>query len=202
MMLLDGKPLVLHSVDAAISSSLFDKVVITTDDPNIKMLYTPADIIDRPEELSADDIPLAPVILHAMEKAESFYNIKFNTITTLQPTSPLRHARHIREAHARFNSLKADSLLSVKEELHSIWLSDNGYGVPLVYSKVNRQYARPHYLGNGAIFITSRRILVEERDRIGGKIAIYPMDEYSSLDVHSLWDVELARWGIKQRGQV
>ena len=194
--LLKGIPLIKYTLDAAFGCSFIDRVVVSTDSEEIKKVcenYTHL-VVKREYGISDDKAPLAPVIIDALGKVESFYGRQFKNIITLQPTSPLRDAKEINYAYLRFKQLKADSMLSVTEELHSIWASENGYAEPLVYSKVNRQEARPHYLGNGAIFITSREILLENRDRIGGKVAIHPMSKINSIDIHTQEDLELAEY--------
>lgn len=197
--LLKGKQLILYTLEEALKCTFIDKVVVTTDSEEVLSLardYTP-NLVWRPKELAVDNAPLAPTIIHALQRMELFYGKFFDNIITLQPTSPLRKAKHIREAFERFRKLACDSLLSVTEELHSIWASENGYAQPLVYSKINRQHSKPHYLGNGAIFITKRQILIDNKDRIGGNVGVHPMDTRSSLDIHTAEDLSLAEYYMR-----
>ena len=89
-------------------------------------------------------------------------------------------------------------MLSVREERHSLWGLENGEVVELYKPEVNRQSAIPYYLGNGAIFITKRDILFNEKDRLGGRVALYIMDEVQSLDIHTIHDIELAEYYMKK----
>ena len=197
--LLNGKPLLFHTIDAALECPFFDKVMVTTDSEEIlNMCNDMCGTHLRNEWLGLDDTPLAPVIFDALETAESRYQHMYNTIVTLQPTSPLRTSKHIIEACAQFERTKADSLLSVVEETHSLWGINNGEVEELYNPKVNRQTAIPYYLGNGAIFITKRDTLLKHENRLGDKIALYIMDARSSLDIHTLEDLELAEWHLKR----
>ena len=190
------KPLILHTIEAAIKSNVFDKILVTTDSLRVTLLCKkPVRVYLRPDNLCEDNIPLAPVIIEALKQVEK-RNKLYKTITTLQPTSPLRTAQHIQEAMDRFEYTKADSLLSVTEELHSIWSQGKGYAEPLVYSKTNRQYTTPHYVANGAIFITKRDILLDNKDRIGGNTTLYPMSKKASIDIHNIDDIRLAEYYI------
>jgi len=195
-----GKSLISYTVDSTIETELFDKVVVTTDSELIYHKYNnrqDVSVLYRPKKLCEDDVPLAPVVIHTLEEVEKDGNI-YDIIVTLQPTSPLRSTLHIEQAMKRFKDTRADSLLSVVEELHSIWSQGDGYAEPLAYSKTtNRQYIKPHYISNGAIFITKRYILLDNKDRIGGKITLYPMDKKSSLDIHNIDDIKLAEWYLK-----
>lgn len=193
------KPLILHTIEATIKSGIFDRILVTTDSLRITLLCKkPVRVYLRPDNLCEDNTPLAPVVIEALSQMEKGNKI-YDTITTLQPTSPLRTAQHIVEAMERFNSTKADSLLSVTEELHSIWSQGKSYAEPLVYSKTNRQYTTPHYVANGAIFITKRNILLDSKDRIGGKVTLYPMSKKASIDIHNIEDIRLAEWYMKQK---
>ena len=200
--LLCGKPLICYTIEAALDVPFFDKVVVTTDSPHVKeicKLYKSVEVIDRPERLAGDDVPLVPVLVHALETIELREIKTYTNVFTLQPTSPLRTSDHILNAYSRFLADKAKSLISVEENLHSIWKYDGGEVSPMYYPKVNRQKAHPTYLGNGAIFISKRILIIMGRDRIGGKISLFPMDKVSSIDIHTKDDLELAEWYLKRR---
>ena len=197
MRLFNGKPLVQHIIDEALRCE-FDKVVVTTDIENLLDLVSSygtkrLDSFYRAENLCDDDIPIFPVVLDAWGRMEATYDKVYDVITTLQPTSPFLNNNHIREAHRRFLKTKANSLLSVREELHSIWKTEGGIVTPVSYQKVCRQKAHPYYVGNGAIFITDRETLLEG-DRLGGKIELYLMNELDSFDIHTQEDLENAEW--------
>jgi len=199
--LLAGKPLITYTLEAALGVPFFDKIVVTTDCPHVKeicKIYPRISVIDRPERLATDTIPLIPVLVHAVESVEIEDVKVYTNVFTLQPTSPLRTSEHILEAYSRFLSQKAKSLISVTEEQHSVWTMKDGAVTALHYPKVNRQEAQPVYLGNGAIFISKRILIIMGRDRMGGKMAIYPMDKVSSMDVHTREDLELCEYFLKR----
>lgn len=197
--LLRGKPLIIYTIEAALECDFLDKVVVTTDSDEIADICSSyCSIILRPDKLGVDEIPLAPVIIHAFEKAELRYDHIYKTIFTLQPTSPLRTSKHIKEAFKRYNTVRCNSLLSVTEELHSIWEIDRGVVTAINYPTINRQYMKPIYIGNGAIFITQRHILLEHKDRINGEVALYVMDKMSSIDIHTREDIELAEYYLEK----
>ena len=135
---------------------------------------------------------LAPVIEDVITKSK--YS-SYDTIITLQPTSPLRDATEIMGAHFMLKlSKNADSLISVNEVCHSLWEKENGQLVPLKYDKINRQNIVPAYKGNGAIFITKRDVLINKHDRLGDFIVDYTMPEWKSIDIHCREDLELAEY--------
>ena len=65
-----GKPMIAWSIETALESGLFDKVVVSTDCPGISEVarrYGALTPFTRPTELSDDHTPTIPVIRHAIE---------------------------------------------------------------------------------------------------------------------------------------
>lgn len=66
----DGRPVILHSIAAARRAAVFDRIVVSTDDPEIADLAAAsgAEIpFVRPADLSDDHTPTAPVVRHAVD---------------------------------------------------------------------------------------------------------------------------------------
>jgi CMP-N-acetylneuraminic acid synthetase len=63
---LKGKPLILWTIDAALGSKYINKnnLYISTEDQKIKNVCCDFQIIDRPHELSGDDVWTQPVVDH------------------------------------------------------------------------------------------------------------------------------------------
>jgi N-acylneuraminate cytidylyltransferase len=93
--LLNGKPLICYSIEAALRSSYIDTVVVSSDDEEILNIAQSYNIsfINRPKELSGDFITLEPVILNVLD----FFS-GYDYFMLLQPTTPLRTVDHIDKA--------------------------------------------------------------------------------------------------------
>ena len=197
----NGKSLICWTIEAALKSKICD-VVVTTDDPEILKVITfyeyPICIIERPDFLTEDNVPLAPVIAHALRQQTKIYD----SVITLQPTSPLRTDIHIIEAVARFEMSRADSLLSVIEDYHSVWeRKPSGEVIAIRERLQNRQQETALYIANGAIFITKSDILLNKINRLGGKIEIYSMDRENSLDIHTEDDIKLGEFYLQRENK-
>jgi N-acylneuraminate cytidylyltransferase len=86
--LLNGKPLVAWTIDAAKQATCINKIVVTTEDKEIAAIAQQlgAEVpFMRPAELAADDTPGIAPVLHAIELLP-----EFDWVLLLQPTSPLR----------------------------------------------------------------------------------------------------------------
>ncbi len=102
-----GKPLIQWTIDAAFKSKFIDRVIVSTDCEDIQSiaLKCGADApFLRPKNLSSDDAKLQDAILHGIDWISEHESRMYNTVLSLQPTSPLRTARHIDDAIAFYFS--------------------------------------------------------------------------------------------------
>ena len=131
--LLNGKPLICWTIEAAIKSDLVDDLYVTTDDKEIADISESygAKIIARPTNLAEDNSPVIDALQHAVGTLAS-WKIDFDQIILTQATSPLRSEKHINEAIKLFRSKVCKSLVSVQKVPHifnpdsTFKIKDNG----------------------------------------------------------------------------
>lgn len=121
---LGDKPLICWTIDSGLASRFIDRLVVSTDDPEIANISRKANAevpFLRPRNLAKDDTPGIAPILHSMERCRGF-----DIIVVLQPTSPFRDARNIDEALELMIYREADSCFSlVKSKIHPNWMKKN-----------------------------------------------------------------------------
>lgn len=163
--MLGGKPLIAWSIEAAKTSGVVDRVVVSTDDEQIARVAKEwgAEVpFLRPAELSGDDASHVPVVLHALDWLETHDRYMPESLILLQPTSPLRSAEDIQAAVALFEGKKPQAVLGVCEPLHHPWLIkvENEQGwlkdfVPKPAGYLPRQKFPKVYAVNGAIYLVN-----------------------------------------------
>lgn len=87
-----GKPLLLHSVEAALQITTPDRVIVSTDSAEIADVARSAGLpveYMRPDALATDTAGSREVMLDVMDWADT-RGIAYDAIVLLQPTSPLR----------------------------------------------------------------------------------------------------------------
>lgn len=94
-----GKPLIAYSIEVAIASSLFDKVIVTTDDEEIASIAKQcgAEVpFIRPKELSDDFTGTEDVINHTINYLKGNGEV-FEYVCTIYATAPLLQEKYLIE---------------------------------------------------------------------------------------------------------
>lgn len=209
--LLAGKPLIVWTIEAALSSDTLDRVVVSTEDEEIATIALEAGAevpFLRPMELAQDDSPTLDVLQNMIDYLEIKGNSLLDAVVTLQPTSPLRTSEHIDRAIQLFETdPNADSLVSCIKVPHIfnpqsvMKMEGNGYLKPFFQMEkppLNRQSKIPVYARNGAaICITKKRNLKEYI--CGGRLMAFLMDEEDSIDIDTEEDFTAAETIILNR---
>ena len=193
--LLNGKPLIQYTIEAAKTIFSNDQICVSTEDSEIKSvveslgLYVP---FIRPAELATDQCGTTEVIQHALQ----FYdNAGYcpDVIVLLQATSPFRNAANLIEAMSLFVQ-DCDMVVSVKETKANPYfvLMEEGADGWLVRSKTGnytrRQDCPKVYEVNGAIYVINRESLESSPISSFVKVKKYVMDEFSSHDIDTMFD--------------
>src|SRR5262249_14772785 len=115
---LAGKPLIAHTVETALASRAFDRLILSTDDPAAAAIareYGCEVPFARPSDLAADDTPHLPVMRHAIDWLAEHERYQPDLVMILMPTSPLRRAVDMTRAIEIAVRARADSVVSVDE---------------------------------------------------------------------------------------
>ncbi|EDP94260.1 acylneuraminate cytidylyltransferase family protein [Kordia algicida OT-1] len=201
--LLNGKPLIQYSIDAALQSKYISEVVVTTDDSEIitiaKSLGANVPFV-RPKHLAEDATPTLPVIQHAVSFLQN-EGKRFDAICLLQPTSPFRPKGFLDKALETFKEKQTDSLVSVLEVPHEYnphWTfkaNENGI-LQIATGEQNiiprRQELPKAYHRDGSIYITKTEILMQENSLYGNSLAYIVSEKKYYVNIDTLADWEKA----------
>ncbi len=190
---LAGRTLLDYAAEAARGSGVIDRVVLSTDAPEIAEAGRRAGIVDvvvRPSDLAADDTPMLPVIAHVLETlaADGWHP---DIVVLLQPTSPLRRPEHIRRAVSLLIESEADSVVTVVEVPRHlspdyVMRIDDGHLVPFLPDGARvtrRQDARPAYAREGTVYAFRRNALERYGSIYGADCRPLLIDARESLSI-------------------
>ena len=199
---LNGKPLIAYSIEAAFESEQFDIVHVSTDSQYYADIAKQfgADIpFLRSAEMSSDTVSTWDSMRFVMKEYEK-QGLFFDTLTVLQPTSPLRTAEDIKNAFQLFYEKKANMISSVCEMEHSpLWSNTLPEDLSMkdfedeTLAFLPRQKLPVYYRENGAIYILKTKHLFENVHIYKNGCFAYIMDKSHSIDLDDELDLVIAK---------
>lgn len=204
--LLNGKPLLAYSIDVALESKMFDRVMVSTDSEKYAEISKKcgAEVpFLRSVENSGDTSGSWDVVKEVLKRYENSGE-RFETVCLLQPTSPLRTAEDIIKAYKVFENKNANAVTGVCECDHPAeYMMVLGEDHSLDEYRKNevdlpRQLLKKQYRINGAIFIRKIKYNNEEVHIVCGGDYAYLMDKKKSIDIDDEDDFEYAEYLLRK----
>ncbi len=199
--LMNGKPMLAYTIEAARESSLFDEVFVSTDSERYAKIAVEwgADVpFLRDDKLSTDTVSSWDVVKDAIIRYEEAGRI-FDTIALLQPTSPLRTSDDIVLGYKEMVKRNANIIIGVCETDHSpLWSNtlpkDNSLKnfIPQDLIKVPRQSLPTYYRINGALYIVKTKYLLDAGSIYGARSFATIMSKENSIDIDDEMDFIIA----------
>ena len=179
-----GKPLIYHTITAAVKSNIDETWLSSENDEILKVAeQCGAKTIRRPVEFATDEASTASVMMHFASQVD------FDVIVLIQATSPMTTADDLNKGLAMLHDY--DTVISASELTQFVWRE----GVPN-YDPANRkrrQDLAPTFLETGAFFIMTRENLMKYKTQVGGKVGMCKVPKIRSFDVDSYEDLEVIR---------
>ncbi|MCB9252181.1 MAG: acylneuraminate cytidylyltransferase family protein [Flavobacteriales bacterium] len=197
---LNGKPLLVHSIEAARECTYIKDIMVNTDSDlyaNIAKANGAEVPFLRPEHLSGDFATSIDVVVHTLNYYKGL-NIHFDAVCLLQPTSPFRRPGFVDEAIKVFIESGADALISVipvPHEYNPHWVfepdNEDHLKISTGESKIitRRQDLPAAYIRDGSIYITLTSVLLNEHSFYGNKLTYVLNDAkyHVNIDTESDW---------------
>ncbi len=198
--ILGKKPLIAYTIETALLSSLMDDVIVSTEDKNIADIARSfgAEVpFYRPLELATDTAGHLEVVAHALDFMEGVKGKKYDYVVILQPTSPFRKVEDIDETIKKVIKHKADSAFSMYEiepSYHPIKIKkmEGDKVLPCAFEEqigLRRQDLPVAYKRSGAVYVTRRDLVVEEKKLFGDNLVghVVPRDRSIDIDTEIDW---------------
>tara|TARA_B100000575_G_C23127828_1_gene653702 strand:- start:844 stop:1569 length:726 start_codon:yes stop_codon:yes gene_type:complete len=206
---INNKELIIHTLDQAIQSKAFNRIVINTDSGYIikilKKKYLNIEIINRPIFLRGEYLSKLEIIKYSVDKISSKYNEFYEFIVDLDVTSPLRNKRDILNSLNLIKKQKAINLVSVSEAKKNPYFNmvekiENGQ-VKLVKKPKKtiqaRQKAPKVFDMNASISIFNNKFFQKNLNIINKNTIIYEMT--NCFDIDSIFDFHMIKHIIESK---
>ncbi len=195
---INNKPIVDIAIDYAISSKLFSKIILSSDNKKILNRAKKKNIIihRRSKKLSSDHSLLNDTIL----KITSTYNLKKEYILIiLEPTSPLRNLDDLKVATKKIIKNNLDSYCTFAESFISpyrIWDISKNNLKPFLTNKNSwgpRQSFKQYYQPIGNIIAIKLKKFSKKKKILFGKMGYSIVPKKRAFDIDSIDDLEIVR---------
>lgn len=194
--LVDGRPLIDYTIAAARASAYVDRVVLSSDDPEIIDVARACgcDVpFQRPPELATDAAPTMDVVSHALDQLPGF-----DIVVLLQPTSPARTTADIDGTLQQLTRRQAPACVSVcPVEESPYWMyridADQHLEPLLERSTTRRQDLPAVWILNGAVYAAQTPWLKAHGSFLAEGTVAYQMPRERSIDIDTAADLEAFR---------
>lgn len=202
-----GRPIIAHTIEAALGSQCFERVVVSTEDEEIAVMAEQAGafVAWRPNKLATDEATVVEVCIDLLD-SEASAGRQWDVMGCLYATSPLRNADDIR---ATMNLLErgacAFSMAVTSYDLQphlALKYAADGALAPMWPDLLEfRASDLPRMrVGNGSTY----GAFVDEFRRAltfyGPGLRGYDMPRERSVDIDTQADLDLALWNARNIG--
>jgi len=198
---LAGKPLFHHIIETLLSIPEITDIIVDTDSEpvisGIREHFPSVRIINRPENLRADDIPMNEILLYDTAQVEADFYLQTHS------TNPLLKAETVSRAIKAFraNYPVLDSLFSVTR-LQTRLYDQHGRAInhdPGVL--IQTQDLPPVYEENSCLYIFTRQNLLQRRHRISEKPLMFEINTDEAWDIDEELDFAICEFLMGQNKQ-
>jgi CMP-N-acetylneuraminic acid synthetase len=208
----DGKPMIAWTIEAAIKSKQFTKILVSTDCNEIAKISKNygAEVPFLREKLSDDITPVSEATRHALIQAENYWSTKFDTVTQLMANCPLRSSIDITDAMDIFKKENRDFQISCfKFGWMNPWWSfrfKNSNQNEHEYMFPNARLERSQDLDDlfcptGSIWIAKSSQLKSSKSFYGDNYKFEEINWISAVDIDDYGDLSFAKALINLREQ-
>lgn len=197
---LGGKPLILHSLHRLATRLPRERLIVSTDSPEIAAVCEPyATIHPRTAELAGDAVTLDDVAVAVAGWLKQRGAEDSDLFMTLQPTSPFLSLATLERGLSLLRGGVA-SLLTVQKDGHLRWTRDEqGKPAPLYKARVNRQWAAPCFVETGGIIAARIGDVLAHKTRIVQPVELLELNEMEGLDIDTHADWAMAEYFAQRK---
>lgn len=195
-----GRPIIAYTIEAALNSGLFKRVLVSTEDVEIADVARRfgAEIDKRPDSLAGDQVSVVEVCLDLLER-EAQAGKTYDLMCCLYATAPLRHAKDV-EAVVDLIGPDCHFAMAVTEyeypPLQALRKAADGRLAPMwpEWVEVRSQDTPKLVVDNGSTYAVSVEVFRQEKRFYGPGLRGHLMPRNRSVDIDTKEDLVLAEY--------
>ena len=197
-----GRPMIIWTIQAALNSQIFDRIILSTDSEEIAEVGRSCGLeVSFLREDKNDDIsPVSEATIAAVKQAEKYYNETYDVVVQLMANAPLRNAEDIKNHYTKFIENDRDFQLSsfkfgwmnpwwaakLNQDDSPKWMFPEGI-------TKRSQDLDDLYCPTGVIWIAKVNKLKESNTFYGPQYKFCEIDWKSAVDIDDYEDLEFAK---------
>ncbi len=193
-----GKPLIAHTIAAARRSRHLDRIIVSSEDPEIRAVAEEygVETVVRPAALSDDHASSESALLHVLGHLRNTESYQPDILVFLQCTSPLTVASDIDGIVEKLLDDDADTALSVCKFYHFLWdYDERGNACGINHDKAvrkHRQERSSHFLETGAVYAMRVPGFLRAKHRFFGRTTLFTVPSGRSIEIDHPIDFQIA----------
>jgi CMP-N-acetylneuraminic acid synthetase len=207
--ILNGKPLIIYTLDFIKKIKFIDKIVISTNDQKIIDICKKKNfrnIIYRPKSLALDNTDEFKAWQHGIKEFLKI-NYNYNTFICLPLTAPLREKKDLDSAYKVYKKKKLDMIISVcktnhfpdfnmvtKNKNNKLRLITEKHRKPILMRKNIYNLTTCFYIASTDYILNNKSINLNSK-----KIEGFEVSRRSGIDIDDYFDLEVAKFFLRKK---
>ena len=199
--LLTGKPLFHHVIETLLAVPDINEIVVDTDSEpvidGLRKYFPQVKIINRPEHLRSDDVPMNDILIHDTEQVKADFYLQTHSTNPLLKPETISRAIQLLVT----NYPKNDSLFSVTRLQTRLY---DQHGTAINHNPrelIQTQDLPPVYEENSCLYIFNRENLLAKRHRISDHPLMFEIDADEAWDIDEELDFEICDFLFKRQSK-
>jgi CMP-N-acetylneuraminic acid synthetase len=197
-----GKPMIAWTIEAALKSNVFDRVVVSTDDKKIAKIaiQAGAEVPFLREEANDDITPVSVATIAAVKQAQDYWSEEYDIVVQLMANCPIRGSKEIVQSVNHFNAVDSNfQITCFKFGFMNPWWAvklDERLKPEFIFPEATKKRSQDLpdlYCPTGAIWIAKTNELIKSNTFYGNGYIFFPIDWKSAVDIDNYDDIELAK---------
>ena len=194
-----GKPLFQHVIETLLAVPEIAEVVVDTDSDSVmdglREHFPQVQIINRPEHLRADDVPMNRILIHDTDQVPAdFYLQTHSTNPLLKPETVSRAINLFLAGYPNH-----DSLFSVTRLQTRLYDKDGNAINHNPKELIQTQDLPPVYEENSCLYIFTRENLIAKQHRISDHPTMFEIDADEAWDIDEELDFAITDFLMKRQ---
>ena len=200
----NGKPIMTYSIDAALGSGVFDKVMVSTEDEEIASIAKEygAEVPFYRSDKTAGDFATTDDVLREVLAEYRARGEEFDIAACIYPTAPFITPERLKNAVESLANSDADSLIPVVRFSYPPQRAMEIQDGALIFRQMEYMDARsqdltPHYHDVGQFYIFKTESFLQKGRIMAGKMLPIELSEIEVQDIDNQVDWQLAELKYK-----